>query len=228
MIHILHIVMGMALGYGLSSLIEAVVHKYVSDMPRKMLRFCKRYPRLFSAALNTFYSHHVIHHRCTFRRSHVEQFSSENERVELNRKLEAFGSHAKLIVSSRYAIELGGVGIAKYIITLALLLPLFFITLPMAVFFGLAITIWLPALMAHWVHPYLHQERALRQQSSSKFMIWLMNTHYMECVIQNHFLHHKYGGTSNFNLVLGADYVLGYSKKVLPNDWLDMRQVGLL
>jgi hypothetical protein len=75
---VLYFPIGLAVGYIIGSFIESILHEYVSDAPAPWVRKWRRYPRLFRVPLNTYFSHHVIHHHQTFRRNHITQFDSRN------------------------------------------------------------------------------------------------------------------------------------------------------
>jgi hypothetical protein len=69
MIVVLYFLTGLAVGYFIGSFIESILHEYVSDAPAPWVRAWRRHPRLFRVPLNTYFSHHVIHHHQTFRRN---------------------------------------------------------------------------------------------------------------------------------------------------------------
>jgi len=146
----------------------------------------------------------------------------------LHKKLSKKGSHGRLIITSNYAVRLGGRGIVKYLVALSLLLPACYLLFNNIIFSGICITVWLPAIMAHWVHPYMHMSKDAVRENSNKFVSWLMNTRYMRNVAINHYIHHKHGGVSNYNLVLGADILRGVSRKANQQDSLEMQEAGLI
>ena len=49
----------------------------------------------------------------------------------------------------------------------------------------------------------------------------------MGAIYRNHFMHHRYGGASNFNLVLGADYLRGRMRTPSSAAGAAMREVGM-
>jgi hypothetical protein len=57
--------------------------------------------------------------------------------------------------------------------------------------------------------------------------VGLLRTRYMRAVYRNHFLHHRYGGVSNFNLVLGADVLRGRTRAVTVRDLEVMAEIGM-
>ncbi len=224
----LYFVSGLCIGYFSGSYVESFMHQYVSDAPSRFYRFYKRYPRLFSGLTSSYYTHHIIHHYHTFKTAHTRQFASEEEEKKLQQKLVKRGIHGRLIINSGYGVGLGATGVIKYMIVLALPLPLFYVLFNDIIFLGICISAWLPIPMSRWLHYYIHIPRAEVQKSSSFWLKWLMNTRYMRQVAVNHFIHHKYGGKSNFNLVLGADVIRGVSRKATLGDYRDMKKAGLI
>ncbi len=225
---LLYIIIGLLIGYLVGSYVESFFHQYVSDAPTKLYKFYRRYPRIFSAFISTYYSHHIIHHYHTYKSHYTTQFSSDEEEQKLQIKLAKKGSHGQLIIDSAYAVKLGGRGIVKYLVALALLLPLCYLLFNKLIFAGICITVWLPAIMAHWVHPYMHMSKQDVKQNHGSFINWLINTRYMRNVAINHFIHHKYGGVSNYNLVLGGDILRRISRKATAEDFREMKTVGLI
>lgn len=223
-----YIVIGLLIGYLSGSYVESFMHQYVSDAPPKLYRIYKRYPRLFSALTTSYYTHHVIHHYHTFKQSHTQQFASAEEEQKLRQKLAKRGRHGQLIADSAYGVGLGAQGVIKYMIVLALPLPLFYWLFNPYIFAGILVTAWLPIPMSRWLHHYVHISREEMSRTSPRWLQWLMNTRYMRAVAVNHFIHHKYGGKNNFNLVLGADVLRRVSRKATPADYKEMREIGLL
>ena len=223
-----YICTGLIIGYLSGSYVESFMHQYVSDAPPRLYRIYKRYPRLFSALTTSYYTHHVIHHYHTFKTAHTRQFTSPEEEQKLRQKLAKRGRHGKLIMDSGYGVGLGATGVVKYMIVLALPLPLFYVLFNSYIFAGILVTAWLPIPMSRWLHHYIHISRDELNRDQRVWLKWLMNTNYMRHVAINHFIHHKYGGKNNFNLVLGADVIRGVSRKATAEDYKDMREIGLI
>jgi len=226
MMTVLHFATGLAIGYIIGSFIESILHEYVSDAPAAWVRAWRRYPRLLRVPLNTYFSHHIIHHQ-TFRRNHITQFDSPEQRVRVDRVLRARGRHGRIILGGDYATRLhaeGGFVFALPGLLSALLLS-FFLPLGMAIGSGLALM--LPPLLSYWVHPYLHCSFVDGQEHAPAFIAFLLRTRYMKAVYRNHFMHHRYDGTSNYNLVLGADILRNRVRAPSHDDLRAMAQVGM-
>lgn len=224
----MEIIIGALIGYIIASFVESIAHEYISDAPEKWFNFYRAYPRLFKSALETYFSHHVIHHMKTYRQDYVTQFSSDDEKARLTQAMEKRGQHGKIIIDSDFAIRLNGSGITNFILPLAIFVPLLYWLLPTGMFVASLATLWFPVGMSHWVHSYLHMPFDEAIAKASPFMGWLLQTKYMKNVRINHYLHHVYGGVSNFNLVLGADIIRGKTRVITADDWQQMNSLRLL
>ena len=227
MIGVFYFVVGLAIGYVIASFIESMLHEYVSDAPAPWVRKWRRYPRLFRVPLNTYFSHHIIHHYQTFRRNHIMQFDSPEQRARLDQALLARGRHGRIIMGGDYAVRLhaeGGFVFALPALLSALLLSFF---LPPTIAIGSGLALMLPPVLSYWVHPYLHRSFDDGQKNAPAFIALLLRTKYMKAVYRNHFMHHRYGGTSNYNLVLGADMFRNRVRSPSPGDVRAMVEIGM-
>ena len=147
---------GLAIGYVIASFIELILHEYVSDAPTHWVRKWRRYPRLFRVLLNTYFSHHIIHHYQTFRKNHVTQFASPEQRARVDSVLLARGRHGRLIIAGDYANRIhaeGGFVFALPGLVSAVALGFF---LPISMAIGSTIALMLPPIFSYWLHPYRH------------------------------------------------------------------------
>ena len=85
----------------------------------------------------------------------------------------------------------------------------------------------LPPLLSNWVHPYLHMSHERALSEAPPLLRWFLGTWYARAMARNHFIHHRYGGTSNFNLVLGADILRGVWRRASARDYEVMQRIGL-
>ena len=220
-------VLGLAVGYLAASLIESTAHQWVSDAPGARVRWWKKHPRLFRLFIETHYSHHTIHHFKTFRRNHVTQFRSEDERAALDAELSGHGTHGQLIREAQYAVKLQGSGGWTFVAPLLLFLPVIYALLGVSGTLGSLVTMALPPLFSNYVHPYLHMPHAAARAAAPPVISWFLKTRYGRAMARNHFIHHRYGGTSNFNLVLGGDILRGVHRKPSVKDFETMQEIGL-
>lgn len=218
---------GLALGYLTASLIESFMHQWVSDATGARVRWWRRHPRLFSLFIDTYYSHHTIHHCKTFRENHVTQFRNEEERLEVDDELDSHGRHGELIRKAQYAVKLQGEGGLTFVAPLLLVMPAIYFLLGPWGMLGSLPTMALPPILSNWVHPYLHMPHARARAAAPPLISWFLATRYGRAMAANHFIHHRYGGTSNFNLVLGADILRRVYRKPSTKDKAIMHNIGL-
>ena len=224
---VFYLLTGLAVGYFIGSFIESILHEYVSDAPAPWVRAWRRHPRLFRVPLNTYFSHHVIHHHQTFRRNHITQFDSPDQRARVDHVLLARGRHGRIIMGGDYANRIhaeGGFVFALPALLSASILSLF---LPAAMAIGSGLALMLPPALSYWVHPYLHRSFADGQKNAPAFIAFLLRTKYMKAVYRNHFMHHRYDGTSNYNLVLGADILRKRVRVPSSDDIRAMAEIGM-
>lgn len=221
------VLIGMATGYLIGSWVESFLHEHVSDALTCRVRKWKRYPRLLRSLINTYYSHHTIHHVKTYRKSHGQMFDSNEQEKDLRLALLERGKHGETIIKGGFGTRLYGWGAVKF--TLPTLIPCGLLMIYSSHWFGLGalITAVLPPITSHWVHPHLHLPFLQKRCQASLLLRWFLGTRYFRWQYINHFLHHRYGGTSNFNLVLGADYLRRKNRKPNSKDAKLLEELGV-
>ncbi len=221
-----HLTCGFAVGYLIASLVESAMHQHVSDAPNKTVKRWERFPQLFRYLIRTRYSHHVVHHRRTFKQDHVTQFRSDTEREALDLELADRGHHGHIIQRSLYAVRLHGSGTLVFIAPLLPAIPLTAWALGVWGTVGSCLALALPPLFSHFIHVYLHMphERALRE--APPVTAWLLKQRYFRAMARNHYMHHRYVA-SNFNLVLGGDHLRRRYRAPAENDLCEMQRLGL-
>lgn len=224
---IFQVFFGFITGYLIASWIESFMHEYVSDALPRYVRVWKRFPRLCKYMINTYYSHHTIHHVKTYRQDHVTQFRSEEEKQRLIDELAARGPHGDIIIKSAFATRLAGIGALVFVSPLLVAMPILYVLFDWPGIVAGSLAMALPPFMSHFVHAYLHKPFAYGQEHAPAWLTFLLSTAYGRAVYRNHFMHHKYGGTSNFNLVLGADYLRNRERKVNQKDLNGMILAGM-
>jgi hypothetical protein len=223
---LLRLLGGFSVGYLIASLIESYLHQHVSDAPNRTVKVWERHPRLFHYLLRTRFSHHVVHHRRTFKQDFVTQFRSEQERAALDEQLLTSGSHGEIIRRSQYAVRLHGSGSLVFIAPLLPVAPLSFLAFGAWGTAGACAALALPPLFSHFIHPYLHCPHEKALQEAPALTGWLLKRRYFRAMARNHFMHHRYVA-SNFNLVLGGDRLRFAHRKPSEIDLQDMQRLGL-
>lgn len=224
---IVELVCGLVLGYVAGSFLESFLHEHVSDAPKHRVRQWRRFPGLYRVLIETHFSHHVIHHFQTFKKDHVTQFASPEERAALEKALAARGQHGQDIIAGNFATRLRGEGGIVFALPSICTGTLIGLVAPVWLGVGAALTLALPPLFSHVIHPYLHMRFEDGQRLAPPMLAWLLRTRYMRAVYRNHFIHHRYKGTSNYNLVLGADLLRRRTRKLTASDLQAMRDVGM-
>lgn len=217
---------GFAGGYLAASLIESVMHQYVSDAPNKSVKRWERFPQLFRYLIRTRYSHHIVHHRKTFKQNHVTQFRNASERHTLDAELVELGDHGQLIQRSNYAVRLHGSGALVFVAPLLPIIPLALYTLGVWGMLGVCAALLLPPLFSHFIHPYLHMPHELAVKVAPFVTAWLLRRWYFREMARNHYMHHRYVA-SNFNLVLGGDILRRRYRACSQADLAEMQRMGL-
>ena len=214
---------GLIVGYLVATLIESFFHQRVSDAPQRTVRAWQRFPRVCAPLLRANYSHHVIHHRRTFRTDHVTQFASEEERVALDAQLAALGKHGRLIRNAGYAVRLEGSGALAFIAPFIPPSIAACVWLDPAFAAGFVVALAVSPALNYFVHPYLHMPRAEALRSAPMPLKWFIATAYFEKLVQHHFVHHRYVAC-NYNLLMGGDRIREWLRRVLGGADADPRK----
>ena len=119
-------------------------------------------------------------------------------------------------------VDLGLLSLSALLFALA-----FGVILPTAFAAGSALTLSLAPVFSYLVHPYLHMRRSEAMRRAPLPVRLFLRTGYAQAMYRNHYLHHRYGGTSNFNLVLGFDALRGRMRRPSQADMDEMNRLGL-
>lgn len=217
---------GFGFGYLSASLIESFVHQHVSDAPPKRVKQWQQHPRLLKYLIRTNYSHHVIHHRKTFRRDHITQFCGVDEQEALNELLAELGNHGEIIKRSKYAIKLHGSGSLVFAAPLLPMVPVCYLLAGRWATLGACLALSLPPLLSNYVHPYLHMRHRDAVKQAPAWLAVLLRTSYFRMMARHHYLHHRYVAC-NFNLLLGGDWLRRVSRQPGELDMPLMKALGL-
>ncbi len=224
---IFEIVAGLLLGYALASIIESMMHEYVADASPAIVAAWRRHPRLFRKLINTHLGHHVVHHHQTYLTTHVRQFETPCHRRRVTGLLLRRGRYGRIIVASDFGLRLLPDGIFFYLLPSVPPAVVLCIAVPVTVALPAMVALTLPALFSHAVHPFLHMPFAQAQAVAPPLMAIFLRTAYGRALFRNHFLHHHFGGVSNFNLLLGADGLRRRYRRADACALRTMRDVGM-
>lgn len=215
------IILGTLLGLLSATVTESFGHRFFGHPSRWQLKLYFKYPHLFYPVLKAYYQHLVIHHHKTYQLDLFTQFRDAEEKREIDSWIRSKFSRkfANLIWLERYNLTLKGVDG-----TLPFVLPFFVgpiligLVLGPVAFGASAVMAFVPMLFSKYLHPLVHHPEEI--SSASLIVQRVARTKYMRRVVQNHFLHHKYSDT-NFNLLLGGDYLLGVRQRMSKEDHLE-------
>jgi hypothetical protein len=219
---------GLAAGYVIASLLESVIHEYVSDAGDPRVARWLKHPLLARPLLRARFSHHVIHHFQTYRADYVSQFVSIAHRERLRTMLLRRGRHGRIIIAGDFGNRLHGEGAFFFTLPSLAAGTILLLTTPLAFAGAAAPGLLLPPFFSHFVHPYLHTPPATLNAQAPRLVAMLLRTHYGRWMYRNHFMHHRTGGTSNFNLVLGADWLRRRIRRPSAADREAMVELGIL
>lgn len=217
---------GLVIGYVIATVVESYVHQHVGHAsPQTVARWKHRSGVCgFLAQIN--YAHNVVHHQQTFRRDFVTQFCSGDERRQLDSELAALGAEGKRIIRSNYGLQLQDLGALVFFAPLVPVLPWLGSQRFIWTAIGATMALALPPMLSHFIHPYLHlpYEQVVRQ--SPMRTGWLLRRRHFRLIAQHHFVHHRHPRT-NFNLLLGGDWLRGCHRRADAQQREEMRQLGL-
>lgn len=217
---------GMLLGYLIASVAESFLHKRVHHASASLLRWARRVEPWGSPIARAHYGHSVIHHGRTFRRSHVDQFASADERRALTERLQTTPL-GRRVLADRYGLSVSKVGLAYF---LAPVLPAYALLACVAPLW-LALGALIPGVAypcaSKFLHPYIHMRHADAMRQAGPLTRALLRTRYVRFIRLHHYLHHKYR-TCNFNLLWLGDYLLHAHRTPSAHDLAEARRIGLV
>jgi hypothetical protein len=216
---------GFAASYVCSSLLESYFHQHVNDAPRRVVERWLRWPRLFKQLIETNFSHHTIHHVRTYRRDHVTQFSSAEEKAELDSELTRT-PHGRAVMKARYGATFSPMGWLAFCAPLVPISIIAALAFGPAAAFGALLASAIPPFMSNTMHPYLHLSYEEARRRAPWLISLFLSTWYMRAVTRHHFLHHRYCNM-NFNLTLGGDWLRCKVRRASPRDIAEMRRLGI-
>jgi hypothetical protein len=215
---------GVILGYLIVSVAESFLHNNVQHCRTWMRKLFEKHAVLMGPFAKAYFSHHIVHHCRTFRKDHVTQFRSQEEKERLDAELTGF--HGALIQRERYGVSLTGVGILMFLLPVIGFLPLIHGLLGGWVLGGALIPFTLYPMASKYLHPYLHMRYDDALRAAPPLLRWFLRTRYCRFIYRHHYLHHRYV-RCNYNLLFGGDFLLGVYRRAAPEDFDHIRAIGL-
>jgi hypothetical protein len=219
------ILTGLIVGYLVLCLSESAFHNYFLHGSKKVRNFWPKIGKLGYYILNSWFSHHVVHHYRTYKKNHITQFTSEQEQNKLTDDLKAMGK--KQIALNSYGLRVGSPKEwIKYVcphlphFTLMCLIGGGWFTI------GALFPLFFYAWLAHYIHPYMHSSYEKSLNTASPLMKLFLLSPYFKFLAQHHYLHHRYINC-NFNLLLGGDLIWGCQRFASHDDIIEMQKLGI-
>ncbi len=221
---ILRMMGGIILGYLIVSVAESFLHNNIQHGRSWVRKFWQKHARLMGPFSDAYFSHHIIHHCRTFRKNHVTQFRTQEEKDRLDAELT--GPKGAHIQRERYGVSLVKVGIIKFLLPVIGFLPLIYWLFGGWVLGGALIPFTLYPMSSKYLHPYLHMRYDDALRTAPPVLRWFLRTRYCRFIYRHHYLHHRYI-RCNYNLLFGGDLLLGVYRRAAPEDLEDIRAIGL-
>ncbi len=219
------IVVGLILGYLIATLLENALHRYIKHCGPYGRSIWKRYPLLSFLFMRAYYSHSIVHHRLTYTHDFVTQFNSKEHKQSVDGKL--YGHFGELVRREAYGLSLIGSGLFAFNVPVIPFIPIIGSFLGPWVLLGALPGLIAYSLITKYVHPYLHQRYEIAMAEAPPIIRRILATRYMKISAQNHYMHHEYLHC-NYNLLLGADYLLGHYRPPSTRDYENMRRIGVV
>ena len=112
---LVQILVGLAATYLVAMVSESCQHRFVGRASVRTRRFWARNPKLCAHLLKAYYGHAVVHHGLTFRKNHVTQFVSVEEKTAVDRITERAADER--IRAERYGLTVGLPAFVTYNLT---------------------------------------------------------------------------------------------------------------
>lgn len=191
--------------YLIATLWEYYLHKEILHANNKKVKKWKHSQNVISRLLyKGYFSHHTVHHQKTFQKEYHIQFDSDEQQIKLNIYLiKKFGETND---KQNYGLTINTFW--EYVM---FMLP-WFIVAPIALYIETyflilcTLILMLPLLLSKFIHPILHEDKIQKS--------WIFNNAYIKKIYQTHRIHHE-DDTKNFNLLLGADWLMGSYQRPL-------------
>ncbi len=172
-------------------------------------------------------SHEDIHHNMTYRKNHVTQFRSAEEKIKVDSFLDS--KHPELADwarSENYGLSLTTYSQILHTIPFLpmIVIPGFYIGFPF--FCGSLLPILFTSMLARFIHPYFHCSFEEAMETASFLVRIILDTPIIREVWRMHYVHHK-KKKFNFNLMPGGDWIRGVYVKPNEKEITEMEKLGL-
>jgi len=195
----MHLLLLIITAYLIATLWEHYFHRDILHASTERLKKWKNsnfwfYRRLYHG----YYSHHVVHHKHTFKSQYTQQFDSPEQKARLDTYL--INKFGETNDEQDYGLTINTFNAySMFMLPWIVLLPVLILTLERYEFVLVTVIMMLPMLLSKYIHPKLHDE--IKDNS-------FFNNPYIKLIYKTHYIHHQ-DDTQNFNLLWGGDWLRG-------------------
>ncbi|MCC6806024.1 MAG: hypothetical protein IT381_01260 [Deltaproteobacteria bacterium] len=231
----LEFVAGFVASYIVASFGESYLHDKVHHATPEARDKWKALGPLGKALDRAYLSHSGIHHGATFKKDHVTQFETVEQKEKLTKKLLDSGN--KLIVDEDFGTTVKWTGVPKM---LAPLTPVYAGLIGTAVllgagpaaFAGMGVAAVLMPLASKLMHPYLHMSEEEAMSKASGPMRFFLPSKTGRMISRHHFVHHARQTAregTNFNITLPiGDKLRGTSSEPTAEELAEMERIKMI
>lgn len=218
---ILNLLIGIIGGYVAATLAESLQHRLFGHAPSCFRKVWKFFPKYLEWFRLVWWSHTVIHHGLAAGNQFTAPLTPSPEVIE------------RMTQGQRQTVQGNHLGLttqwSDFIWFLWLpmsTIPLLWASLGDQDALAAIVPMLLPPLFSKFVHRHIHSPYDVAICESSLPTRWLLKTRYGRAMIRHHWMHHRYAD-SNFNLLLGGDWILGTGRRPTDNDIRHMSEQGI-
>lgn len=222
--NLLQFLIGFGAGYILASFVESFFHDHVHHARGKFLRLMKRFNLILDPFWQAYRSHTLIHHKETFRKDHVTQFTDSDHKEKVDQLLT--DPSGKRIIEEKYGTIINW---SSFFMFFGPPLPVIALARFFAsdlFFAGFIIPFFIYPLFSMVFHQYLHMPYRIAIAKAPFGVGWFLKTRYMKFIWRHHWVHHRYP-RYNFNLLFVGDLIRGVYRKPNKQDLAEMKSLGI-
>lgn len=220
------IFVGFIAGYLSATLSESVFHRLVGHALPSHQRAWRKLPDVFSPFILSHFRHGIVHHHLTFRSDFLTKFSDFQEKERVTALAHRKGDREIADDHCDFGLTIGWLGFLYFNLVTLPLVPVMLLLVGPIGALAYALMLVITPSLSRWIHPYLHQDIRKGGGDVPIVIRALLNSGYFRAVRRHHYLHHKYLNC-NYNLLLGADWLLGVHRCPTPTDLSEMHSIGI-
>ncbi|MCY2968938.1 MAG: hypothetical protein NT069_35820 [Planctomycetota bacterium] len=215
------ILMGIVGGYVVATVAESLQHRLFGHTPYCLRKAWRYFPKHLEWFRLVWWSHTLVHH-----------FAAAGNRFTspITPSPEALGpmtqQQRNIVTGNHFGLTTKWSDVIWFMWLPLTTVPLFWATLGEQAAIAAIVPMLFPPLFSKFVHRHIHSPYDVAIRESGLPTRWLLRTRYGRAMIRHHWMHHRYAG-SNFNLLLGGDWILGVGRRPTNNDIREMSEQGI-